>query len=164
MASINDVDVTEYIERLRQLSGLEIDTAKSGTQNLSEIIDIALSYIEKDKKKVLVNIDTLTQRYIYISTIIEKIEEKLDSTGLENKHEIFYNNVTNITITQKFRSEFMSIISARINNTVYYDIKRLSLYRKELKDMLKRREYLTNVLNYYNTAESDLNQIKQMCA
>jgi len=32
MASINDVDVTEYIERLRQLSGLEIDTAKSGTQ------------------------------------------------------------------------------------------------------------------------------------
>jgi len=65
MASINDVDVTEYIERLRQLSGLEIDTAKSGTQNLSEIIDIALSYIEKDKKKVLVNIDTHTQMYIY---------------------------------------------------------------------------------------------------
>lgn len=164
MASINDVDVNEYIERLRQLSGLELDTAKSGTQNLSEIIDITLEYIEKDKKRIMVNIDILTQRYMYINTIIENIEEKLNTLGLENKHEIFYSNVYNITITQRFRSEFMSTISSRINNTIYSDIKRLSLYRKELKDMLKRREYLTNVLNYYNSAESDLNQIKQLCA
>jgi hypothetical protein len=157
--SVNDPDVTTYLEALNALSvtiGTDTDT---GAVNLEKIITVIEPGLQKLKYDRTDKLNHLNQRKLIVDNMIISLKDNLYNTNdLETRYQAYNQDV--ITVNTTIESTYMNLIQRTINTYLDSGMKQVYYLNREKKYLDYLTTNLQEEITYLKSLEQSLTTLK----
>jgi len=157
--SVNDSDVTKYLEALASQSVTVENTTVTGAQNLKKIILIIENGLKELRYTLNEKLSLLTQRKLIVEKRILALKEDLYNTdSLQTRYVEYKDNVK--TVTTSVTSKYMSLIQQTIDLQVDLPTKQSYSLNRELTALTYLVSGITTEIEYLRELDSSLVELK----
>jgi hypothetical protein len=157
----NDSNVDKYIEELTTLISTIGTDVKTGTANLSLIIDFLQSNIDDVICRSQENLNFLTSRYNYVSALLVALEDSAkNKDNLEDRY-LYHKSIQK---SIKEFSEFMFVVNKHIDTSLDSYNKQISDCRRELNSLTLLVTTTQAQLTYLQEIKPQLVILKTKCS
>ena len=157
--SVNDSDVTKYLEALASQSVTVENTTVTGAQNLKKIILIIESDLKEQRYILEEKLSLLNQRKLIVVKRIKALKEDLYNTdSLQTRYTEYKDNVRAVTVS--VTSKYMSLIQQTIDLQVDLPTKQSYALNRELNLLTFQVSGITTQIEYLKELDDSLVELK----
>lgn len=157
--SVNDSDVTKYLEALASQSVTVENTTVTGAQNLKKIILIIEDDLKEQRYILEEKLSLLSQRKLIVEKRIQALKEDLYNTdSLQTRYVEYKDNVR--TVTTSVTSKYMSLIQQTIDLQLDLPTKQSYALNRELNLLTFQVSGITTQIEYLKELDDSLVELK----